>query len=220
MRRCIALLTTLILSGCYTTAAVIDLAKPHPPSAVYVQRSDDGATLTTKTEHGSRPGDVSMSRWMPDLRIITERVTATRLTPDAARCEPLVATLVDRWDEAPVARDPVGQTPLTIYIGGGFPFRLSPVAYRLSLDPATCWLIGEYPATDRFNPPPEALLIFGDTDALQSIALPVEWGALSWQRWLWLPAAAVVDAAGFVIVPVEWIVLGVSRWTGSSTEGQ
>jgi len=189
---------------------------------VTVERSDDGGTLTTRLTYGALPSDVVMTAWMPDRHLRITRVVTSHLAPAAAACQPILTTLVRPYD-TPIVEDGRAavalQGPQLVYVRGPFPVRLADLPYRISLDPAACWLVARFAETEAWNPPPTALVLVGSSDELQSIAIPEEWGTQSWRRWLWLPAAPVIDAAGFVIVPVELIVAGARSWTMSSDRG-
>lgn len=222
VRRAASLLTAVLLSGCYTSAAVVDLTTRHSPSVVTVQRSDDGGTLTTRLTYGALPSDVAMTAWMPDRHLRTGRVVTSHLSPAAAACQPILTTLVHAYDARIVedGREAVAlQGAQRVYARGPFPVRLADLTYRISLDPFACWLVARSSETESSNPAPTELVLVGRSDDLQSIPLPTEWGAQSWRRWLWLPAAPAIDVAGFVIVPLEWMVAVVRSWTTPSDRG-
>lgn len=172
--------------------------------------------------YGALPSDVAMTAWMPDRHLRTGRVVTSHLSPAAAACQPILTTLVHAYDARIVedGREAVAlQGAQRVYARGPFPVRLADLTYRISLDPFACWRVARSSETESSNPAPTELVLVGRSDDLQSIPLPTEWGAQSWRRWLWLPAAPAIDVAGFVIVPLEWMVAVVRSWTTPSDRG-
>ena len=103
MKFLIVVAVLLLLSGCYTTVAVVNLVRTHPPSEVMLQRLVDGRTFDIETTHGPLPSDAGFSDVMPNLSPLTHRRSRLELSTDN-ECDRVAAAFISLLDGSDTGR--------------------------------------------------------------------------------------------------------------------
>lgn len=159
MRLIAVLLVPILVAGCYSIPAILDLAKAHPPSYVGVSPLDDHTGVEVETLHGTLPGCIRFSEILPDFSLVTRQAHTFR-APNGVFCQRLVASTPERHVGRKAGQqEPIEITPPTIlYREGPFPIAVEDDPAPPEIADTTCVLGLTYGEPTTFRNPTEVVM--------------------------------------------------------------